>query len=51
MGLKKVRITLQHIDNIYKEKVAVDYANGNWRNPGIAVKVKGNGDCVITKVV
>ena len=50
-GLEEGENYITAYDNIYKEQVAVDYANGNGLNPDIAVKIKENGDWVITKVV
>lgn len=50
-GLEEGENYITVYDNIYKEQVAVDYANGNGFNRDIAVKIKENGDWVITKVV
>ena len=50
-GLEEGENYITAYDNIYKEQVAVDYANGNGFNPDIAVKIKENGDWVITKVI
>lgn len=50
-GLEEGENYITAYDNIYKEQVAVDYANGNGFNPDIAVKIKENGDWVITQVV
>lgn len=49
--LKDGESYINRYENSYKEQVAVDYANGNGFNPDIAVKIKENGDWVITKVV